>query len=279
MFPESLFAAVLEDALVATNNDKVHFSDTDQAHVLRMDVPGVKADRISIEETDGEIEITAVRMMGDEAKVYQQVFYLNPFRHDIDHAKATLTNGVLTLTIPKVEANTTIEVESAAIPTDLDTSSIFSHTLDLPGVPASSLQVQLVEDHVHLIGKRTLGDNKRVLVQTSFEVPPSMDTLQARALLQDGVFTFLAPVNESIDGQVRTIFVQEEDEEMLVESVAAVADLKIADVADVDNADGTSSTKEAETMEQDHGDMTVETVDEDAEAKDTDSWEEVRRSA
>merc|ERR1711862_924859 len=71
---------------------------------------------------------------------------LNHFRFDIDQGKATLTNGVLTLTIPKNQAGSlkTIDVESASIPSDLPTSNIFQNTLDLPGVSASSLEVKLL---------------------------------------------------------------------------------------------------------------------------------------
>ncbi|KAL3936799.1 MAG: hypothetical protein SGBAC_007953 [Bacillariaceae sp.] len=283
-FPdENLFAAFLQGhgtflhpGADACNQSKARTSsDEEEAHVLRMDVPGVKADRISIEEKNGEVEITALRMNGkDVTKVYQEVFYLNPFRFDIDEAKATLTNGVLTLRIPKnQQANVNeIPVESASAPSELSKSSsnnIFRHTLDLPGVPASSLEVKLVEDRVRLVGKRSIGDNKRVSVQRSFEVPPNMDTLQARALLQDGVFTFLAPVHSTEEGQqLRTIFVQEA---MEIEP-AAMADMKIADE---ENSSDSKPTTKDETMHEDGGDVNVETVDEDVEAKETDSWEEV----
>lgn len=284
-FPdENLFAAFLQGhgaflhpGAGACNQNKARTSsDNEEAHLLCMDVPGVKADRISIEEKNGEVEITALRMNGEEevAKVYQEVFYLNPFRFDIDEAKATLTNGVLTLRIPKnQQANVKeIPVESASVPSELSNNSnsnIFQHTLDLPGVPASSLEVKLVEDRVRLVGKRSIGDNKRVLVQRSFEVPPNMDTLQARALLQDGVFTFLAPVHNTEEGQqLRTIFVQEA---MEAES-AAMADMKIADE---ENSSDSKATTKDETMKEDGGDVNVETVVEVGEAKETASWEEV----
>ncbi|CAJ1934928.1 unnamed protein product [Cylindrotheca closterium] len=273
--PGSLFAAILErhqhdGALhpVWRNQSKARTSsDEDDAHVLRMDVPGVKADRISVEEKNGEIEITALRMNGEEevSKVYQEVFYLNPFRFDIDHAKATLTNGVLTLRIPKNEGRVKkVPVETASVPSDLP-SNIFQHTLDLPGVPTSTLEVNLVEDRVHLVGKRSLGD-KRVLVQRGFEVPPSMDTVQARALLQDGVFTFLAPIHEAEEGQLRTIFVHHKDEDAAIEvdSSAAMADMKITDE---------EAITDSNTIKED--DMNVETVDEETESKETDSWEQV----
>merc|ERR1711976_512593 len=97
-------------------------------------------------------------------------------------------------TIPKNKAGSlkTFVVEAASVPHDLPSDNIFQHTLDLPGVSASSLEVKLIDDRVHLTGKRSLGD-KRVCVQRSFEVPPSIDTIQARTLLQDGVRNFWPP--------------------------------------------------------------------------------------
>jgi HSP20 family molecular chaperone IbpA len=284
---EGLFAAMMEDAAAATHpawnetKPRTTTSDNDDAHEVRMDVPGVKAERISIDEKNGEIEITAVRMNGQKevAKVYQEVFYLNPFRYDIDQAKALLANGVLSLTIPKSQAGKvqTFAVESDSVPAELPLN-VFQESLDLPGVPASSLQVKLIEDRIHLTGKRSLGETKRVLAQRSFEVPPSIDTLQARALLQDGVFTFLAPIHETEDdGQhLRTIFVQEGS--MEVESAAA----SMADVKITDEDAGDNKPKADESMEEEEDvevDGHVETVNEEAEAKDSDSWEEVRPSA
>merc|ERR1711935_1158134 len=77
MFPaESLLAAFLEQASssrageelhpVSSRGDshpnkEVHNEESSQAHIVRMDVPGVKANRVTIEEQNGEVEITAVR--------------------------------------------------------------------------------------------------------------------------------------------------------------------------------------------------------------------------
>merc|ERR1712008_300928 len=244
------------------------------------DVPGVKANRVTIEEQNGEVEITAVRMKGKEvAKVYQEVFYLNPYECDFERTKATLTNGVLVVNIPKNkgQSNLSVEVESKPVPTDLD-SNVFVHSLDLPGVPASSLEVHIVKDQVHLRGKRSLGA-KRIHVQRSFDVPPSMITLQARALLQDGIFTFLAPIPPSSHdegrGFLRHILVQEGDkEEEAMEVEASVVTMKISD------DENTNCAKKAdadEDMKQQDVGFNVETVNDEAEArKETDSWEEVR---
>lgn len=239
-------------------NNKARTEDSEQAHTIRMDIPGVKADRVSIEEKDGEIEITAVRVdaEGEVSKIYQEIFYVNPFRSDVENARATVTNGVLSLTIPKNDTNNKIvEVESTSVPSDLP-SDIFRYSTDLPGVAASGLNVEIVDDRIHFQGKRALGD-KRILVEHSFEVPPSMDISQARALLVDGVFTFLAPIhNKEAAASLRTILVEDE---MLIEP--SVAEMKIGD-------DDEMNQDEAD------GELAVETVDEGE--KGSESWEQVR---
>lgn len=64
----SLLAAFMEDAASThpawNHENKTRTTDNDNAHVVRMDIPGVKSERISIDEKNGEIEITAVRMNG-----------------------------------------------------------------------------------------------------------------------------------------------------------------------------------------------------------------------
>lgn len=282
-FPaESLIAALLEQAsseelVPAWSQNKIRNQESEKAHTLRMDVPGVKADRITIEEKNGEVEVTALRMRGEEvANVYQEVFYLNPFQFEFENAKATLTNGVLTLRIPKKEySNRLVQVESAPVPHDLE-DSVFVHSLDLPGVAATGLEVRIVQDRVHLKGKRYLGD-KRICVQRTFDVPPSMSSIQARALLQDGVFTFLAPVpSRTLEDQgcLRRIWVEEGEAEM--EVAASVATMKLSENGNENDTEISKKDGIDESMKD--VDANVETVgdDEADERKETDSWEEIR---
>jgi len=229
------------------SNKKARTEESDQAFVIRMDVPGVKRDRITIEEKNGEIEITAIRVGADGSlvKLYQEVLFVSPHRSDLSHARATLTNGVLTLTIPKnLAVKEEIEVETAEVPTDL-AEDVFRFSLDLPGIAASNLSVAIRDDKVHLQGKRILGD-KRMLVHRTYDVPPSMDTSQARALLQDGVFTFLAPVHHKDEASsLRTIIV--EDDNAIEPSIA---EMKLTDSEEM-NQDKEEETTMVETVEKD----------------------------
>merc|ERR1712232_340689 len=146
-------------------------------------------------------------------------------------------------------------------------------------------EVQIVKDQVHLRGKRSLG-GKRICVQRSFDVPPSMIALQARALLQDGVFTFLAPIPPSSHhdegrGFLRHILVEEGDEEEeAMEVEASVATMKISDDENKDTNCAKKDGADEDMKQPDHDNAdcnVVETVNEEAEARkeETDSWEEV----
>jgi HSP20 family molecular chaperone IbpA len=257
--PEGFFESInkeSEDSAVWSNH-KAQMEESDQEFTIHMDIPGVKANRVTIEEKDGEIEITAIRVGADDKvlKIYQEILYVNPHKSELANSRATLTNGVLNLTIPKnLGVKEEVEVEAAEIPTDLS-ENVFRFRLDLPGIGPSNLKVTIRDDKVHLLGKRILGEKRRMLVQRSYDVPPSMDTSQARALLQDGVFTFLAPVHEKeVASSVRTIFV--EDEGLLEPSIAGI---KLTDEAEMEQ----DNEEEISTM--------VETVKE----AEKDEWEKV----
>merc|ERR1711907_83306 len=109
-----------------------------------------------------------------------------------------------------------------------------------------------------------------------------MIVLQARALLQNGVFSFLAPISPSShdegSGFLRHILVQEGDEEVEeMEVEASVATMKISDDEKASCAKKSDGADDEDMKQQDVLDAKVETVNEEAEArKETDSWEEVR---
>ena len=98
----------LLDIITGWNTDTVYWpslsqgtssatvKDTDKAVILRIDIPGFEPSDVSIEYVSDELRITAKR----EDRASQSYAYTVA---DIDtaSASATLTNGVLTLTLPK----------------------------------------------------------------------------------------------------------------------------------------------------------------------------------
>jgi len=257
-------ATAHNDTTSIWSQHRAQTQESEEFFTVQMDIPGVKADRVTIEEKDGEIEITAIRVGTDDEtliKIYQQVLYMSPHKTNLENAHAALTHGVLTLTIPKnLAMKEEVKVETAEVPTEL-ADDVFRYSLDLPGIGAVNLKVSIRDDKVHLIGKRILSDRRRMLVlQRTFEVPPSMDTSQARALLQDGVFTFLAPVHEKEStSTVRNIFV--EDESSIQPSIA---EMKLTEDEEMANT-GPEEDKKEETTRM------VETVEEE----ENDEWDKL----
>jgi HSP20 family molecular chaperone IbpA len=215
--------------------NKARVTDSGESFEIRMDVPGVKAEKITIEEKDGEIEVVAIRMNGVEvSKTYQEILYVDPLKADLSQAEATLKEGVLAVKVPKKIKPDSIQVEVVVSQPPSPTEEEFRVSVDLPGVKASDLVIKIRDDALLLRGRRSLGENTFEL-RRLFETPRSADMTQARAFLVDGVFTLVAPQVESPTTPLRTIPVHTE--------IPSVASLRIND-------------------EQQEDDIMVETVEE-----------------
>lgn len=195
---ESLRSAFLEN--------KASVCELDKDYIIHMDVPGVKAQQVSIEEKDGEVEITAIRLTqdGDIAKTYQEILFVDPKKADFANTKAVLSNGVLTVAVPKIVEDiieVTINTDDSPLP--VVNENIFQYSMDLPGVPSSTIQVKIHNDKLLVSGERKLGD-RDIPIRRSVEISSSVETSQARAFLQHGVFTLVAPKKEGIEAGVKT---------------------------------------------------------------------------
>ncbi|MBF3906091.1 Hsp26/alpha crystallin family protein [Burkholderia pseudomallei] len=105
-FPTSLSAVV---------NTRVDWKETPEAHVLKADVPGLKKEEVKVEIQDDRIlQISGERNVEKEDKndtwhrverssgKFMRSFRL-PENAKVDKVKASMENGVLTVTVPKVE--------------------------------------------------------------------------------------------------------------------------------------------------------------------------------
>lgn len=193
------------------DSNKATFDEKEEAFMIRMDVPGVKPDQITIEEKDGEMEIVAIRMNTNQvADTYQDVMYVDPYKADMDRATAYLTEGVLTIKIPKKVTVDSLELKAVATtPPEPDTSANEFHlTADIPGVKPSDLKLKVTNDYLFVRGERSIGQHV-VITRRKFEIPRGVDMASARAYLMDGVFTVLAPKLELKPSALRTIHVNE----------------------------------------------------------------------
>jgi len=108
-FPES---GRENSALVST---RVDWKETPEAHVFRADIPGLKKEEVKVEiEDDNVLQISGDRNVEKEDKndrwhrverssgKFLRRFRL-PENAKVDKVKASMENGVLTVTVPKEE--------------------------------------------------------------------------------------------------------------------------------------------------------------------------------
>ena len=92
------------------------FSASEEAYTLKLDVPGVEQDAIDVSVDDGALKVSGERKSNDEpsedGKVYRREVTYGAFSRtlrlpddaDLENVTATYANGVLTVSIPKAEA-------------------------------------------------------------------------------------------------------------------------------------------------------------------------------
>ncbi|KAL2347175.1 hypothetical protein Fmac_001175 [Flemingia macrophylla] len=96
-------------------NTRVDWKETPEAHVFKADVPGLKKEHVKVEiEDDNILQISGERNVEKEDKndkwhhverssgKFLRRFRL-PENAEVDQVKASIENGVLTVTVPKQE--------------------------------------------------------------------------------------------------------------------------------------------------------------------------------
>lgn len=96
-------------------NARVDWKETPEAHVLKADLPGLKKEEVKVEVEDGKvIQISGERSIEKEDKnekwhrierssgKFQRRFRL-PEDAKMEEIRASMENGVLTVTVPKAE--------------------------------------------------------------------------------------------------------------------------------------------------------------------------------
>ncbi|OVA09456.1 Alpha crystallin/Hsp20 domain [Macleaya cordata] len=108
-------------------NARIDWKETPEAHVFKADVPGLKKEEVKVEVEEGRVlQISGERNKEKEEKNDQwhrverssgkflRRFKL-PENAKVDEVKASMENGVLTVTVPKVEVNKKPEVKAIEI--------------------------------------------------------------------------------------------------------------------------------------------------------------------
>ncbi|GAB4851504.1 hypothetical protein Ancab_039934 [Ancistrocladus abbreviatus] len=96
-------------------NTRIDWRETPEAHIFKADLPGLKKEEVKVEVEEGKVlEISGERSREREEKtdIWHRVErssgkFLRRFRLPenvkMDEVKASMENGVLTVTVPKVE--------------------------------------------------------------------------------------------------------------------------------------------------------------------------------
>ncbi|KAG5050107.1 hypothetical protein JHK85_011210 [Glycine max] len=113
-FPSSLSAE--NSAFV---NTRLDWKETPEAHVFKVDIPGLKKEQVKVEIEDDKV----LRISGERSVERSSAKFLRKFRlpenTKFDQVKASMENGVLTVTLPKEEVKKPdVKAEMMAPPED-----------------------------------------------------------------------------------------------------------------------------------------------------------------
>ncbi|GJQ94703.1 17.8 kDa class I heat shock protein-like protein [Tanacetum coccineum] len=99
----------------AITNTRIDWKETPEAHVFKADLPGLKKEEVKVEVEEGRVlQISGERSKENEEKndkwhrverssgMFMRRFRL-PENAKMEEVKASMENGVLTVTVPKVE--------------------------------------------------------------------------------------------------------------------------------------------------------------------------------
>ncbi|GMP23230.1 hypothetical protein CsSME_00000907 [Camellia sinensis var. sinensis] len=99
----------------AIANARIDWKETPEAHIFKVDLPGLKKEEVKVEVEEGRV----LQISGERSKEHEEKNdkwhcierssgkFLHRFRlpenAKVDRVKATMENGVLTVTVPKEE--------------------------------------------------------------------------------------------------------------------------------------------------------------------------------
>lgn len=113
--PSENFSFNFNDETTAIANTKIDWKETPEAHIFKADLPGIKKEEVKVEVEEGRVvQISGERSREKEDKndKWHRVErssgkFLRRFRlpenAKVDQVKASMENGVLTVTVPKEE--------------------------------------------------------------------------------------------------------------------------------------------------------------------------------
>ncbi|KAH1243035.1 class I heat shock protein [Glycine max] len=223
-FPTSLSAE--NSAFV---NTRVDWKETPEAHVFEADIPGLKKEEVKVQiEDDRVLQISGERNLEKEDKNdtwhrverssgnFMRRFRL-PENAKVEQVKASMENGVLTVTVPKEEVKKP-DVKAIEISATLMSSSSISqfdwhettdsHVLkaEVPGLKKEEMKIEVDSERtLQVSGERNVEKKDESGVERSscmfkkcFTLPPNAKLDLVKASYENGVLTITIPkMNEA----------------------------------------------------------------------------------
>ncbi|OMO90553.1 hypothetical protein COLO4_19060 [Corchorus olitorius] len=239
-FPSSSLATQTPETSAFVNT-RIDWNETPEAHVFKADLPGLKKEEVKVEiEDDRVLQISGERNIEKEDKndtwhrverssgKFMRRFRL-PENVKMDQVKASMENGVLTVTVPKVEdfpfpsssALTTQNPETSAfVNTRIDwkeTPEAHVFKADVPGLKKEEVKVEVEDDRVlQISGERNMekedkNDTWHRVERSSgkfmrrFRLPENVKMDQIKASMENGVLTVTVPKVEMKKPDVKAI--------------------------------------------------------------------------
>jgi HSP20 family molecular chaperone IbpA len=182
-----------DDAPVIYQDRNVRIQHKDKYTVFSIDMPGIKSSDTKVEIRNGVLSVNAERKIGTNGSAkYAQHFLLKDSDARSEEVHANLSDGVLTITIPKKEETKPIAIpvlaEYAPPKSENDDKDV-RFTVDLPGVSVSNVKLEISDDTITLHAERTVFE-KVSSIDKYFSVDRTkVDVSAFKAYLTDGVLT------------------------------------------------------------------------------------------
>lgn len=169
--------------------------DSESEYVLSLDLPGIKSGDITIEAEEQTLRVTAERKSKNYSTHFHKQFSFDKKSVDIAALVAKLSDGVLTLKVPKKEIPSPIQVAviGEASSTETDGSDTLSLTIDLPGVKPADVNVEFHDGALSIQADRKKSGVTSTLRRRLILDADKIDPSAFQGYLSDGVLTIKVP--------------------------------------------------------------------------------------
>lgn len=178
------------DTSVVYHDKNVHIEDHGEAFTFSLDLPGIRSSDAKVELRDGVLTVEAERKFADKRTTkHIQHFVIKEQPIDIDQLRASLSDGVLTITVPKKPDAKPIDIPVATEypPEKTEDVKELRLALDLPGVRASDLRLEFRDGTITLHAERK--DRASCIDKIFYVDQARVDPESFKAFMIDGVLT------------------------------------------------------------------------------------------